>query len=266
MSHASIRPWLPLAALAGLGAAHGAAHAPGSATTAPAPATAHQFAVGERLVYDVAYDGLKVGTATMEVVAAEELRGRRVLHTAFRVKGRALLFRVNDVMESWFDSTGSSLRFRQQLAEGSRDRLYEYEIFPERHAYVEAGKPEQQSVSNPLDEGSFIYFVRTLPLAVGSTYAFPRYFKPDRNPVSLRVDRADKVRVPAGTFDAVVVKPTIKSRGIFGDGGRAELWFSSDSSRLLLKMTSHVAFGTLSLQLRDVRSRLPADSQPDARR
>ena len=95
---------------------------------------------------------------------------------------------------------------------------------------------------------------RTLPLADGATYELPRYFRPDRNPVIVRVLRRERVRVPAGTFDAVVVQPLIKARGIFAEGGEAELWLRDDSTRILLQMRSKLKVGTLGLQLTAYRA------------
>jgi uncharacterized protein DUF3108 len=161
---------------------------------------------------------------------------------------------VNDVLESWIDvETFSSLRFRQQLSEGSRDRLYEYEIYPERAVYVQKGKVEQPSVSHPLDDGSFLYFLRTVPIELGATYEFQRYFMPDRNPVRLEVLGRDTVDVPAGRFDALVIRPVIKAKGIFSEDGRAQIWISNDADHVLLQMTSHLKFGSLSLHLKSRR-------------
>jgi hypothetical protein len=39
------------------------------------------------------------------------------------------------------------------------------------------------SVSNPLDDGSFISAVRAAAVKVGETREENRYFRPDRNPV-----------------------------------------------------------------------------------
>lgn len=194
----------------------------------------------------------------MEVLGIETVRGRAAWHTRFQVSGGTLFFRVNDILESWIDvETFSSLRFRQELSEGSRDRLYEYEIYPDREVFQEKGKPERPSVSHPLDDGSFLYFVRTVALEVGATYEFNRYFMPDRNPVRLDVLRTESVEVPAGRFDALVVRPVIKAKGVFSENGRAQLWISNDADQVLLQMTSHLAFGTLSLHLRSRTVRAP---------
>ena len=208
--------------------------------------------VGERLEYDVKFGPIKVGRASMEVVDVEEIRGRRAWHTRFQVTGGTLFFRVNDVLESWIDvETFSSLRFRQQLSEGSRDRLYEYEIYPDRAVYIQKDKGgERPSVSHPLDDGSFLYFIRTVPIELGATYEFERYFMPERNPVRLEVLGRDTVDVPAGRFDALVIRPVIKAKGIFSEDGRAQIWISNDADHLLLQMTSHLKFGSLSLHLK----------------
>ena len=77
------------------------------------------------------------------------------------------------------------------------------------------------------------------------------YFIPDRNPVTVKVDRRQTMRVPAGSFETIVVKPIIKSKGVFSKNGRAEIWFTDDDRRLMVRMETHVVFGTISLQLRE---------------
>src|SRR6185503_6850888 len=99
----------------------------------------------------------------------------------------------------------NSLRFVQDFDEGGKSRERRYEIFPERGVFQEDEKAEEPSVSNPLDDGSFLYFIRTIPLEVGQTYEFARYFRPDRNPVIVKVLGREKVTVPAGTFNAIVI-------------------------------------------------------------
>jgi hypothetical protein len=190
----------------------------------------------------------------MEVVGIENIRGREVYHTAFWVQGGTFFYKVNDLDESWFDTqTLSSLRFVQQHEEGSKDRERHYEIYPDRAVYEALqDKPvkETPSVHQPLDDGSFLYFIRTIPLTVGQTYDFDRYYKPDRNPVRIRVLRKERITVPAGTFNAIVIQPVIKTKGIFSENGRAEVWLSDDDRRIMLQLKSHLSFGSLSIYLK----------------
>src|SRR5256885_2609795 len=210
------------------------------------------FAVGEKLTYNAKVNFLHVGTGTMSVVGIDTIRGHTAFHTAFDVRGRMLFYSVNDHYESWFDTTTlASLRYKQNIDEGSYERERVFEMFPERQTFSENGKPEEPGVSLPLDDGSFIYFVRSLSLDLGQSYEFNRYFKPDRNPVRLTVLRKERIKVPAGEFDAIVVRPAIKAKGIFSESGNAEIWFSDDSLKLMLRMKSGLPFGTLQLELKD---------------
>lgn len=209
------------------------------------------FRKGERLEYQVKFGFLGVGSAVLEVVGVEPVRGTPAVHATFSVNGGVRVYRVNDHYESWFEPQDFvTLRATQNIDEGKYERERQFEFFPDRKVFTENGKPEEPTVAEPLDEASFIFFLRTIPLEVGKTYTFERYFRPDRNPVTVTVVRRERVKVPAGTFDAIVVRPTIKTSGIFSEGGRAEAWFSDDNTRTLVQLKSQLKFGSVNLYLR----------------
>ena len=220
-----------------------------SSDAAPVP-----FGPGEKSTFEVRFGGVKVGSGSLELSGVESVRGRDTYHTLFNVQGGTFFYRVNDSYESWIDTrTLNSLLFIRQIEEGSRERAQNFEIMPERGVYIERTRQKtttKPTVAEPLDEGAFLYFVRTVPLVVGQSYDFPRYFIPDRNPVRLRVLRKERITVPAGTFNAIVVRPVIKTRGIFSEKGEAEVWLSDDPSRKLLQLKSKLSFGSLNLYLK----------------
>ncbi len=210
--------------------------------------------VGERLAYDVKFSAVKVGSGFMEAVGYEDVRGISALHVRFTVRGGTFFYKVNDLLESWIDTTRFvSLRHKQELSEGSRDRERNFEFYPERRTFSQDGKPEEPGVAAPLDEGSFLYFVRRVPLEVGRTYEFTRYFKPDRNPVRIIVLRKERIKVPAGTFNTVVIQPIIKAKGLFSEGGKAQVWLTDDSARVMVQMKSSLPIGSLNLYLKEYR-------------
>ena len=210
------------------------------------------FKVGEKLDYDVKFGSLKVGNGSMEVREITEVRGKQTWHTIFRITGGIPLYRVNDRYESWFEvGSLTSRRFYQEIDEGSYERTRKYEFFPERGMYQEGDKPEQPTVESPLDDGSFLYFVRTIPLEVGKEYSFSRYFNPASNPVTIKVLRQETISVPAGTFKTVVLQPTFQTKGIFSKNGQAEVWITDDTRRMMVQMKSKLSFGSLNLYLRN---------------
>jgi hypothetical protein len=214
----------------------------------------YPFGIGERLIYDVKFGRMRVGEGAMEVIDTPTVRGRPTFHGQFRVSGKKLWYSVNDTMETWMDrETMHSLRFTQDLQEGSRRRNKHFEIYPDQKMYVEMDKSpdkEQESVAAPLDDASFLYFLRTMELKVGETYTFHQYFRPDRNPVRIHVLRRERITVPAGTFDAIVVQPRIKAKGIFAEKGDAKVWLSDDDKRIMLQLKSDLPIGSLNLYLK----------------
>lgn len=212
------------------------------------------FGPGEKSTFEVRFGAIRVGSGTLEVLGMESVRGRETWHTSFTVQGGTFLYKVNDVYETWIDTQNfNSLLFVRQIEEGTRKRNQSFEIIPDRGIYIERtrqGTETSKTVSEPLDEAAFLYFVRTIPLRVGETYDFHRYFIPDRNPVRLRVLRKERITVPAGSFNAIVIRPTIKTNGIFSEKGQAEIWLSDDPSRMLLQVKSRLSFGSLNLYLR----------------
>lgn len=227
-------------------------------------AAAVPWTTGEYLEYQLKFGPITAGTGRMSVVGTDSVRGRPVWHLRFNIAGGTFFYKVNDSYDSFLDSeTLNSLRFEQSLSEGNRKRNRVYDIFPDRKAYVELGKAERPSVESPLDDASFFYFLRTVPLEIGKRYEFNRYYNPDANPVVIEVLRKETgVSVPAGRFDTIVIRPIIKTSGIFSEGGRAEIWLTDDNRRLLVQLKTKLPFGSLNLYLRKMQNVAPV-AKPD---
>jgi hypothetical protein len=253
LSSIPIRP--RAATLAGVVLAIATAVAPRAAAQ---DARALPFAVGEELTYKVYFGRLPVGSARMRVEGVETVRGRPAYHISFSIDGGIPGFRVHDRYESWMDTaTLSSLRFRQQIAEGGYKKDATYEIYPERALFQKVstnpGDTLSASVHDPLDDGSFIFAVRAADVRAGETRRFDRYFRADRNPVVLTGLRRDTVKVGAGRFAATVIRPTIKTKGIFAEGGDAQIWFSDDAHRYPVQLKSKFAKVSMTLSLESVK-------------
>lgn len=261
-----------LAALAGAallvaGPEPGAGQAPGGRGSVPVPERVRSplapvpFGPGEQAEYEVKLGPFSVGGAIMQVVAVEPVRSRPSYHISWRIEGGIPLARVDDHFESWIDvETLATLRSLKKVREVGYSADRHYEIYPEAGYWdrLDTGESEETVTALPLDDVSFIYYARTLPLEVGESYTFDRYFIADRNPVILHVLRKETIEVPAGTFETIVVRPVIKARGLFGEGGEAEIYLTDDDRRLLVRLNSRVpVVGSLSLHLRSAREGVP---------
>jgi hypothetical protein len=220
------------------------------------------FGPGERAEYQVKVGPFSAGTAIMEITGVEPLRGLPSYHVNWTVQGRVLLARVDDRYQSWMDVTNlASRRFLQNLHQVRYRSERHYEILPEGKMWERIGTDERGTFTTdtPLDDVAFIYYVRTIPLVVGETYTLNRYFREDRNPVTLKVLRRERIEVPAGTFNTIVVQPIIKAGGLFGEGGNAEVYFTDDDRRILVRLTTKgiPLLGDLTFHLRSIREGAP---------
>jgi hypothetical protein len=231
----------------------------GATIVQPTVAAAQKRAVvpwvsGELLEYEVRFGSITAGSGRISVVGHDTVRGRDTWRLRFNVTGGLrFIYRINDTFESYFDSEKLvALRFNQDLSEGNRDTKRLYEIYPDRKVFTKNGGEEMPSVSQPLDDASFLFFVRSIPLEVGKTYEFDRYYDPKSNPVIVKVLRRDTIDVPAGRFPTIVVQPIIKTSGIFSEGGKAELWLTDDKYHNLVQMKTRLSFGSLNLYLKKI--------------
>jgi hypothetical protein len=223
-----------------------------------ASSSGYRVAIGEHAKYDVELRGHDVGSGSFQVIGQESIDGQTTVHASLQVKGSLLFAHVDDRFDSWFDPQRFvSRRFVQNQRELRHVRNRSYDISPEQGTYREtlSGKVDSLLTEEPLDDVSFLFYVRTLPLRVGDVDTIPRYFKPGRT-VIIRVVGVRTITVPAGTFETIVVQPTItNASGLFGQGGNAEVYFTNDAARTLVMLKSHVpVLGSRSLTLRELKA------------
>ncbi|MGE0160431.1 MAG: DUF3108 domain-containing protein [Gemmatimonadales bacterium] len=223
---------------------------------------------GEHLVYGVKLGIFNVGQGHLTVEALNFVRGRPTYRAVMGIEGGNFMFSINDRYTSWFDLyTLQSWRFIRENG-GTYTSRRHYEFYPEKDLWDREDNDESgpMSTDSPLDDISFIYYLRTLPLNVGDRYELPQYFKDDGNPVVVEVVRKDKKKTDAGEFNTIVVRPTFQSDGLFSQGGNAELHFSDDERRLLVYMWVNMPRvpGGISLHLNEIHEGFPVNPESRA--
>lgn len=223
---------------------------------APAPVP---FAVGEQFEFAGKVGILKLGTMRLEVVGRDSVRGREAWHFRYSVDVGSIFYKAKDTLESWVDvERFAALRFRQHFQNSDQKRDYTFEIFPDRGYFTESGRDTTfRTPATAIDDAGFFYLVRTLPLEVGQTYTLGRYFRLERNPLTVQVLGTETLELPDDTkVECLVVHPEIPSRGMFAPKAEARVWLTNDARRIPVQIKSKMGFGTATLKLR--RMVLPA--------
>lgn len=218
---------------------------------------------GERLEYGVKLGVFNAGDAFMDVVGVDSIRGEPTYHIQMALKA-SMLFgaaKLDDKWDSWMDTRLLlTRRYIRDLKDTGYTTYRYYEFYPEELYWERTDNDESGDLATafPLDDIAFIYYVRTLPLEVGKTYTVPRYFKKEGNPVVVYVEGKDVKKTDAGEFNTIVVRPTIKTRGLFSEGGEAELHFTDDENRYLVYMRVKVPIaGSVTLHLNKISPGTP---------
>lgn len=223
----------------------------------PRNASSYPFGVGETFEYVGKLGILTLGTGVMSVAGIDTVRGVESFRFRFHLQANTIVFKLDDVMQSW-TGTGDmvSRRFHQDFSEGDEVRRRYYEIYPDS-LYIERQEADTgETVADPLDDAAFFYFIRTVPLEVGRTYNFDRYFRKKKNPVTIIVEKRESCDLPDDRkTTCLVLHPIIESdrKGMFSRRADARIWLTDDVRRIPVQIRSRLSFGTVTLKLRSIR-------------
>lgn len=251
------RPLLAVAALAVSATA-------GGAQTHPLP-----FAVGERLEYVArAPHGLK-GKATMWIEGPESVRGVSTMVLRFDFATRVGFVTIADHTTSWLDPVRfAARRFDKREVRFLARHTEHVELEPAAQAWTAAdGRTGTSPSADPLDELSFIYWLRTASLEPGETRTLERHFDPARNPTVIRSLGRGRVETALGSFVTREVEMRVRDARNYQGEGVIRVSFSDDVCRRPVRIESTIPeAGTVVMTLASaspvVPGCLPATAAP----
>lgn len=212
--------------------------------------------VPEKLIYSLSWTGIAVGVATQEIV--DEGDFRRILSSARSNDWLSTFFPVDDRTESLLekggDFPGRARNFKMLFKEGSRVRDREITFNPSLKTalYFDRIKGQQTTIPLPaetFDIYSSFYYVRYQKLAPGTSLFINLLDSKKLHRIEIRVLRKERVKVPAGEFNTIVIEPMVKPEGVFEGKRGAYIWLSDDSRRIPVKAQTKVRVGSVTAVL-----------------
>jgi hypothetical protein len=217
------------------------------------------FSRGERLTYQVSLaNGSKVGTASMWIDGPVDVRGTSTLLLRFDSRIRYLLVPAVSSSSSWFDpARQAALRFVKEERNPLSHHDESIELYPEDRRWKSAdGETGVSPSDRPLDELSFMYFIRTLPLTPGAIYHFDRHFDSSRNPSVVSIIRREVIPTPMGEIHVVRIEMRVRDPRHYEGEGIIRIHLSDDECRLPVRIESKLpVIGTAILTLASEQSR-----------
>jgi hypothetical protein len=222
------------------------------------PRPNYPFPDGRSFVYSAEWHMLAAGTGVIRMDAAGN--ERKVIATAESSGVVNVIFPVHDRFESRFDpQTFCSHSIVKHSEEGShkRETAIHFDYGSKKSKLEERNikTGEIKHVENDLpacatDILTGFFYLQSLPLKPGATYDLP--INDGKNAVvHATVDKREEIKVPAGTFSAVMVTAEAIS-GSLQSKGKVWVWYSDDAAHTPIQMRAKLGWGVLLFRLQRI--------------
>jgi hypothetical protein len=219
---------------------------------------AFPFNIPERFEYDLTWTGIKAGTSTLEII--DNGNSIKIISTAKSAKWVSVFYTVDDRVESILTKNkyeqfiGQPVNYRIKLREGryKRDKEVIFRHDVSKATYIDHLNNEKQEFDMPpfiLDPLSSFYYLRMINLVVGEPAYVTIFDSKKVWDVEVQVLGKEKVSLTSGEVDTILVKPLMKSEGIFYKKGDIYIWLTDDKKRIPVKLKTKVAVGSVTATL-----------------
>lgn len=214
------------------------------------------FRIPEMLKYDLTWTGIKAGEATLEI--SDNGHEISIVSIARSAKWVSVFYTVEDRVESRLAKNpqfiGHPMNYLLNIREGrhrkNKEVIFDYKNL--KAVYIDYLDKERKEFEVPFtifDPLSSFYYLRTLTLEVGRSVYVTVFDSKKVWDVEVQVLRKERIKVPAGVFDTIVVKPLLKSEGIFYWKGDIYIWLTDDERRIPVMLKSKIKIGFINANL-----------------
>ncbi|HEX7077368.1 MAG TPA: DUF3108 domain-containing protein [Candidatus Eisenbacteria bacterium] len=213
--------------------------------------------IGEYFQFSIDWNGLNGGSSLMQVQNLTTVDGRRAYRIVTKTESNSFVskfYKVRDRAESYIDAESLvTRRFVKHLREGGYKKDLDVRFDQEHRKAIYDDGEAFDVPADVHDVLSAFYYVRTRPLPDGAVLRIPTHDNKKSYDMEVVVHKRERIEVPAGKFDCVLVEPVLKSEGVFKSKGGILVWLSDDERRIPVLVKSKVPIGSISVSLTDMR-------------
>jgi hypothetical protein len=218
------------------------------------------FTYGEKLEYRMHYGPFNAGYATLEVMPNPVMiNGRKT----YNIKCSARSSRVVDIMvnkirndyETFVDEELMvPYKFTKSVEEG-KYRDSDFALFERDNNNVNISAKKGSILNAPVqvqDLVSVYYWTRLWDVTnvkVGETYPTIFYMDGKIYDYNIKYLGKEVIKIDAGKFNAIKVRPQVKTGDFFKSDDSLTIWVSDDDNHIVLKAESEVFIGSVALTL-----------------
>lgn len=207
----------------------------------------------EKFSYDIYWLGIYAGKAVLETSQNKDTL--RISSRANSAPFISTFYTVEDYAESLIKD-GRAVHFRIKQREG-RYRSNKETIFDINNKkiiyfdYLKNKKREHDFNSIMWDVISGFFYLRTQPLIIGKVIYINVFDSNKFLKAEVSVLRKEKIKVDGiGEVCSIVIKPDLKSEGLFHRKGDIFIWLTDDEKRIPIKIETKVPIGKIVAKLK----------------
>jgi hypothetical protein len=207
--------------------------------------------------YDISWLGIYAGNATLEAVDNNSL---------FKITSRvhsspfvSVFYKVEDYAQSLIKD-GRPVNFRIKQHEGkyrsNKETVFDADTGNITFFNYLKNSKHKHTIKDRVawDVMSGFYYLRTLPLKIGKAVYIDIFDSNKFYKAEVAVLRKEKIKVPdMGEVETILVKPELKSEGLFRKKGDILIWLTNDERKIPVKVETRVPVGSVVAVLRNFK-------------
>jgi len=219
--------------------------------------------VGEKLTYQISWNGIPVGYATLSVEKLEKLNGRDVyvlVSTARSNEFLSKIYRIEDVYRSYLDAEKLyPLKFEKNTKDGrhtSNDVVeLDHDNRVAHYTSLKSGEKKDVGITPGIqDIVSCLYYFRTIDFKVGDKLPTKVYVREKSYDLLINVQGYERASINGiGEFYVFKIHPVASFKGIFMSRGNGWILVTTDQRRLpIAAMIKVTPFGSITCVLEKI--------------
>lgn len=215
---------------------------------------AKPFSIPEKFTYDLTWAGIRTGEASLEI--RDNGSHIQFISKAASAKWVSVFYRVEDNVVSTlkkegygdFSFTPKSYRLKVKEGRHKRDREIIFDRAAKKAIYIDHldnKKTESDISGSTFDPLSSLYYLRGIRLEVGRPVFIDIFDSKKLYKMEVQVLKKETVETPSGAFKTILIKPLMRSEGIFYRKGDILIWLTDDEKRIPVLLKTKVSLGSV---------------------
>ncbi len=216
------------------------------------------FGFGEKLEYRMHYGPFNAGYASLEIMPEPVLlNGRKTMNIKCSARSSktidALYNKVRNDYESFLDVDAMvPVKYTKKIEEG-KYRDSDFALFDHDNRRINTKKGNISDAPYQVQDLVSVYYWSRLwdvtNAKIGDTYPTEFYMDGKVYNYSIKFLGREKVKVDAGKFNAIKIRPQVKSGDLFKSEDALTIWVSDDDNHMVLKVESEIFIGSVAMSL-----------------